>query len=235
MFFSFDWFADPLYLQWLGRGVITTLSLAGLGMVFMLIIGVVGAFILRYRVPFLYSVTTVLVELFRNTPPLVQLFILYFTLPELGLTIGATSTSPGVPLFNGFICVVISLSLYNGALAIEIIRSGLGAVPGTTIEAAVSLGYRRAQIFTQVELPIGFRLCTPHMINNVVSLVKTSSQASLVAVGDIMFYANQISLETFMNFEVMVVVLALYLSIVSLTVWGVRLLEKRFRMYGYGK
>lgn len=235
MSFSFDWFADPLYLQWLWRGIVTTLSLSAWGLFFMLGIGVIGAFILRYRVPLLYSITTILVELFRNTPPLVQLFILYFTLPELGVTVGASGTSPGVPLFNGFVCVVISLALYNGALAIEIIRSGLAAVPRTTIEAAVSLGYKRTQIFRQVELPIGFRLCAPHMINNIVSLVKTSSQASLVAVGDIMFYANQISLETFMNLEVMIVVLALYLSIVSLTVFGARLLENHFRMYGYGK
>lgn len=235
MSFSFDWFADPLYMEWLGRGILTTLALAALGIVFMLIIGIGGAYCLRYRVPVLSGIITILVELFRNTPPLVQLFILYFTLPELGLTIGGDATHPGVPLFNGFVCVVISLALYNGALAIEIIRSGLGAVPSATIEAAISLGYRRNQIFRQVELPIGLRLCTPHMINNVVSLVKTSSQASLVAVGDIMFYANQISLETFMNFEVMVVVLALYLTIVSMTVYGARLIEKRFRMHGYGR
>ena len=232
---AFDWFADPLYIEWLLRGIVTTIEISALAMVFMLGIGVLGAYILHHRIRFVAPLVTVLVELFRNTPPLVQLFLLYFTLPDLGITVKSIVTHQDVPLFNGFVCVVISLSLYNGALAVEIIRSGLASVPEATIEAARSLGYGRNQIFRQVELPIGIRLSFSSMINNVVSLIKTSSQASLVAVGDIMFFANQIALETFRNFEVMLVILALYLAIVSLTVLAARRIEIRLLMHGYGR
>lgn len=232
---SFSWLADPLYVSWLYQGILTTLALSLLGGLLMLVIGVAGAYCLHYRLRGLSSVITILVELFRNTPPLVQLFVLYFTLPDLGLTIGGGDGRAGIPIFNGFVCVVISLALYNGSLAIEIIRSGLEAVPSQTVEAARSLGYVRRQIFTQVELPIGFRISYSSMINNVASVIKTSSQASLVAVGDIMFYANQISLETFMNMEVMIIVLALYVTIVSVAVYGARLLEDRMKMHGFGR
>lgn len=231
---SFDWLADPLYVTWLCRGVLTTIALGVSGNVLMMLIGVFGSYCLHYRLPILSQLVTILVELFRNTPPLVQLFILYFTLPDLGVTF-ETADAASVPIFNGFTCVVISLALYNGAIAVEIIRSGLEAVPSSTVEAARSLGYSRIQIFFQVQLPIGFRLSFSSMINNVVSVIKTSSQASLVAVGDIMFYANQISLETFMNLEVMIIVLALYLIIVSFAVFVARVVETKMKMYGYGK
>jgi len=224
----FDWLLDPLYAEWLLRGIVTTVQIAALGTLLMLVVGVLGAWLLHYRIRVFSSSAVILVDLFRNTPPLVQLFVLYFVLPGIGFT---TTNGGGatIPIFNGFVCVVISLALYNGALAVEIIR------PEAMIEAARSLAYTRRQIFFQVELPMGLRISFAPMINNLVSLIKTSSQASLVAVGDIMFYANQIALETFMNLEVMLVILVLYLTIVSLTVLGANQLENRVRMYGYGK
>lgn len=235
MSLSFSWLADPLYFSWLYKGIVTTVELSLAGIVLMLAIGTAGAYCLHYRVKFLARFIVILVDLFRNTPSLVQLFIFYFSLPELENAFRGPGAHHGPPLFNGFTCVVISLALYNGSLAVEIIRSGLEAVPKSTVEAARSLGYTRIQIFRQIELPIGFRLSFSSMINNVVSLIKTSSQASLVAVGDIMFYANQISLETFMNLEVMIVVLVLYLVIVSIAVFCARRIENHMKMYGYGK
>lgn len=235
MSLSFNWLADPLYFSWLCKGIVTTVELSLAGIVLMLVIGTVGAYCLHYRVKFLDRLIMILVDLFRNTPPLVQLFIFYFSLPELENAFHHHGAHQGPPFFNGFTCVVISLALYNGSLAVEIIRSGLEAVPKSTVEAARSLGYTRIQIFRQIELPIGFRLSFSSMINNVVSLIKTSSQASLVAVGDIMFYANQISLETFMNLEVMIAVLVLYLVIVSIAVFCARRIENHMKMYGYGR
>lgn len=226
---QFDWLGNPTYIGWLYDGIQTTIGLSISGIILMLIIGTVGAFCLHYRVYFLARAFTIFVDLFRNTPPLVQLFLLYFTLPELDWI-----TNDGLTV-SGFTCVVIILALYNGSLAVEVIRSGLESVPKSTVEAAQSLGYKPIQIFYKVELPIGFRISFSYMINNVVSLIKTSSQASLVSVGGIMFYANRISLITFKNFGVMMIVLALYLTIVSVTVFAMRRLENRIKIYGYGK
>lgn len=234
MSLDYSWLSDGLYQTWLLRGLGTTVMMSLLGIVLMLVIGVAGALCLHFRLPALETLTTVLVELFRNTPPLVQLFFLYFMLSEVGLKLTDPTTGRSVPLFSGFTCVVLSLGLYNGAIAVEIIRSGLLAVPSQTVEGARSLGYTRLQAFRYVELPIGFRLSMPAMTNNVVSLIKTSSQAALVAVPDIMYGATQISLETFRNLEVMLLIWILYVALASLAVVVLRRLSEVFRIPGYG-
>ncbi len=231
---DYSWLGDDLYQYWLLKGLATTLMMSLFGIVLMLAIGVAGALCLHFRWPLLETLTTVLVELFRNTPPLVQLFFLYFMLSQIGLQLTDPVTGRSVPLFSGFTCVVLSLGLYNGAIAVEIIRSGLMAVPSQTVEGARSLGYTRFQTFCHVELPIGLRLSMPAMTNNVVSLIKTSSQAALVAVPDIMYGATQISLETFRNLEVMLLIWVLYVALASLAVILLRQVGNAFRIPGYG-
>jgi polar amino acid transport system permease protein len=234
MSLDFAWLADPLYQHWLLRGLGNTVLMSLLGIVMMFAVGVVGAACIHFRVPVLDTLTTILVELFRNTPPLVQLFFLYFMLSEIGLSFTDPHTGRSVPLFTGFTCVVLSLGLYNGAIAVEIIRSGLLAVPSQTVEGARSLGYSRLKTFRHVELPIGLRLSVPAMTNNIVSLIKTSSQAALVAVADIMYGATQIMVETFRNLEVMLLIWAVYVLIASLAVMAIRRIASVFRMPGYG-
>ncbi|SEG27655.1 amino acid ABC transporter permease [Bosea lathyri] len=234
MTLDFSWLADPLYQQWLLRGLGTTILMSLLGIVLMFIIGIAGAACIHFRLPVLETLTTILVELFRNTPPLVQLFFLYFMLSEIGLTLTDSATGRSIPLFSGFTCVVLSLGLYNGAIAVEIIRSGLLAVPSQTVEGARSLGYSRLQTFRHVELPIGLRMSIPAMTNNVVSLIKTSSQAVLVAVADIMYGATQIMLETFRNLEVMILIWIIYVVIASLAVVAARRIAAAVRIPGYG-
>lgn len=193
---DFGWLTDPLYLKWLAQGTATTLALSLVGMAAAFVFGVVGAAVIHLRIPVAETLMRLLVDLFRNTPPLVQLFFLYFMLSDIGLSF-TDARGYNVPIFSGFTCVVLSLGVYNGAMAVEIIRSGIAAVPEQTIEGARSLGYTSAQIFRQIELPIALRLTVPAMTNNVVSLIKTSAQASLIAVADVMYYATQIMQETF--------------------------------------
>jgi polar amino acid transport system permease protein len=231
---DYSWLGDGLFQALLLKGVGTTVLMSLLGIVLMLAIGVAGAFCLHFKIPVMQTLVTVLVELLRNTPPLVQLFFLYFMLSEIGLQFVAPGTGRSVPLFSGFVCVVLSLGLYNGAIAVEIVRSGLYGVPSQTVEGARSLGYTRFQVFRHIELPIGLRLATSAMTNNVVSLIKTSSQASLVAVADIMFAATRISVETFRNLEVMLLIWVLYVALASLAVFVMHRIASAFRMPGYG-
>ena len=234
MSLDFSWLADPTYQSWLLQGMGTTIALCICAFILMWVIGVVGAGVRYFQVPFLETLTTIAVELLRNTPPLVQLFVLYFTLSELGFSIRGLAEGQPVPIFSGFVCVVLSLALYNGAIAVEIIRSGLHAVPKATIEAAKSLGYQRLQIFRSIELPMALRLTTLPMTNNIVSLMKTSSQASFVAVADVLFYATQISLENFRNLEVMLVVWLFYLAFTSAVSTIAGVVGRRVHIPGYG-
>lgn len=232
---DFTWLTDPVFQGWLMTGLSNTLLLSFFGLILMCVVGVLGAACLHFKVPVMAPVVTLLVELFRNTPSLVQLFFLYFMLSEMGLHFIDAETGRNVPLFSGFTCGVIMLGLYNGAIAVEIIRSGLLSVPKETDEAARALGYNRGQIFVFVGLPIALRLTIPLMTNNVVTLIKTSSQASLVAVADLMYSATQIISETFRSMEVMIIVLIIYVTIVSASVAVISLLARATRMPGYGQ
>ena len=232
---DFAWLADPLYLRWLASGTLTTMAVSALGFVLMCVLGVLGAMVLHFRVPVLAGIVTVLVELFRNTPSLVQLFFLYFMLSEMGVYLSDPVSGGKVPLFSGFACVVLMLGLYNGAIAVEIIRSGILAVPSQTVEGARSLGYTRWQIFRYVELPMSVRLTAPLMANNIVTLIKTSSQASLVAVADLVYAATQIMAENFKSLEVMIVVWLIYIVLVSVAVAVIGVASNHFAIPGYGK
>jgi polar amino acid transport system permease protein len=155
MSLDFSWLADPLYQQWLVRGIGNTLLMSLLGIVMMFAVGIAGAICMHFRLPVLETLTTILVELFRNTPPLVQLFFLYFMLSEIGLT--SRTLSPGAtcrssPASPASCCRSASTT---APIAVEIIRSGLLAVPSQTVEGARSLGYSRLKTFRHVELPIG--------------------------------------------------------------------------------
>ena len=231
---DFSWLADPVYLRWFGAGLGTTLALSLIGTVSMFIVGIVGAAAMHFKVPLLAPLTVILVDLFRNTPPLVQLFFLYFMLSDMGVTVTDPLSGGSIPLFNGFTCVVLSLVLFNGAIAIEVIRSGIGAVPKQTVEGARSLGYTRLQIFRLIELPLALRMTIPGMTNNIISLIKTSAQASLVAVADVMYYATQVMLETFLNIEVMIVLWIIYVSIASMVALTARMIARSVMIPGVG-
>jgi polar amino acid transport system permease protein len=231
---DFSWLADPVYLRWFANGLGTTLALSVMGSVLMFIVGIAGAAILHFKLPVLAPLTMILVDLFRNTPPLVQLFFLYFMLSDLGLTITDPVSGGSIPLFTGFTCVLMSLVLFNGAIATEVIRSGIGAVPEQTVEGARSLGYTRLQIFRLIELPLALRLTIPGMTNNIVSLIKTSAQASLVAVADVMYYATQVMLETFLNIEVMIVLWIIYVAIATLVALAARRIARWVMIPGLG-
>jgi polar amino acid transport system permease protein len=79
---DFNWLIDPLYFGWLLKGLWVTILLAVTGTIFMLAVGIAGASIVHFKVPLVHPLVIVLVDLFRNTPPLVQLFFLYFMLSE---------------------------------------------------------------------------------------------------------------------------------------------------------
>jgi polar amino acid transport system permease protein len=231
---DFSWLSNPLYLHWLIQGTLMTVAISVAGMAAAFAFGVAGAAVIQLRVPLLQDLTRLLVDLFRNTPPLVQLFFLYFTLSDIGLSL-TDAKGRSIPLFSGFTCVVLSLGFYNGAMAVEIIRSGIAAVPHETVEGARSLGYSNAQIFRRIELPMALRLSIPAMTNNIVSLIKTSAQASLVAVADVMYYANQIMLANFRNLEVMLVIWIIYLIISTFFAMLARGAERLLHIPGYGR
>lgn len=232
---DYSWLLDPVYQRWLLRGIVTTLELAALSSAVAVIAGFLGALVLSLRIWWIDAVLEPFVELFRNTPPLLQMLFFYFTLTQLGFRVEDPVTGLTVPLFSAFACAAISLSLFGAALCIEVFRSGLEAVPKATREAARSLGYGRWKLFANVELPIATRIALPSLANVLTNLFKTTSQASVIAVPELMYYAGQIYNDTFRTLEVMTFVLVIYVVLVSILAGAMNLLERVLAFPGYGK
>jgi polar amino acid transport system permease protein len=231
---DYTWLFQPTYQSWLLEGLTNTLLLAVLSSVCALAIGVIGASIICRQVPVASAIVRWVVELFRNTPPLLQMLFLYFALTQLGFTVRDPATGHQVPLLNSFACATFSLSLFGGASCIEVMRAGIDAVPRTTVEAARSLGYSGAGTLFRIQLPIAARISMPALINVLVNLIKTTAEASVIAVPELMYYAGQIFNDNFLTLEVMSLILVTYVAIVSIVTFGLRRVERALAYPGYG-
>jgi polar amino acid transport system permease protein len=196
------------------------------------IIGVGGAWLLGSRLGAVRGLVNGYVQLFRNTPPLVQLYFFFFALSPLlsrHLANGLVQ-----PILGNVFWAAFALSLFAGAFNVEIFRSGMEAIPRTTLEAAESLGFTRFQSFTEIVFPLAFRIGLPALTNNIVNLVKTTSLAYAIAVPEMLYSASQIWSQDLNVPEMMVFILIAYVVLVALVVWGMESLERRLRVPGYG-
>jgi len=159
------------------------------------------------------------VEVFRNTPLLVQIFFVFFGLPRVGLRLS--------PFQSG----LLALSLYTAAYNAEVFRAGLEAVPRGLREAAAALGLSGWQRFRHVVLPVAARTSLPALGNNFVALVKNSSLVSAIGMVELTFVARDLEAWTFRSFEVYGMATLLYLALVLLLVWALRNVESRALAY----
>ena len=150
---------------------------------------------------------------------MVQLYFFYFAvgilLPRIENDWGGTS-----PLVGSFGWAVISLSFFAGAFNVEIFRSGIEAVPKSTIEAAEALGFSRLQIYKDITLPLALRVVIPSLNNNLVNLVKTTTLAYAIAVPELLYESNQIWSDNVNVTEMMLFLLVAYFMLVGVLVWG---------------
>lgn len=142
------------------------------------------------------------VEVIRNTPLLVQLYLVYFVLPKAGLRLDSNTAA------------ILALSLNLAAYAAEIVRAGLQSVERGQIEAGLSLGLRRGRIVRHVVLAPALRTVYPALGSQFVLQILGSSLASAIAAEELTAVSNNIMMETFRNFEVFIVSGGLYLAMV---------------------
>jgi polar amino acid transport system permease protein len=211
------------------QGFVTTVKLSAYCLVLSLVLGALAAWLTGSRVAVVRRAVTGFVALFRNTPPLVQLYFFYFALGPL------VPKVDGAPLLGSFGWAVVSLTLLETAFAAEIYRAGIEAVPKAMVEAAASLGYSRWQIYRLIMLPLALRATMPAMTNNLVNLVKTTTLAYAIAVPELVYMSAQIWSEQVNVPEMMVVLLICYVAIVGLINQGMQWLENRFRVPGFGQ
>lgn len=213
-------FTGILYTGWLSVAAI----------VGSLLVGAVGAYMQYAGGPWAQRLVNGYVHAFRNTPPLVQLYFFYFALgPAL------SSMLPGMhPAVSNVTWAIVSLTLYAGAFNVEIFRSGIEAVPRSTIEAADALGMNERQIFRRIVLPLSVRISLTGLTNNLVNLIKTSTNAFAIAVPEVLYASSQIWSESLNALEMMVVLLVFFMLVIGAFTWLMKVLERAIAVPGWG-
>ncbi len=208
MGYQWQWERVPDYLafyeddEWwpaeLLEGLLVTLKVSTISLGFTLVIGLSTALLKLSNSVVGRSLSTAYIELIRNTPLLVQIYLLYFVFgPVIGL--------------DRFSTAVLALSLFQGAYTAEIFRGGLNSLSKGQFEAAKSLGISPFYTFYDVILPQLLQRTLPPLTNEVVSLIKNSSIVSVMAIFDLTTEGRNIVSETAMPFEIWFTVAAIYL------------------------
>jgi len=228
---NFSIFHDPFDRSLFLSGIRHTLYLSIASIAFSIVIGAAGAYVLFRGHRLAGYLVAAYVSLFRNTPPLIQLYFFYFALgPSLTSAVGTTT-----PVFSNITWAIVSLTLYAGAFNVEIFRAGVEAVPKTTLEAADSLGMSRPQQFMFVVAPLAWRISMPALNNNLVNLMKTTTNAYAIAVPEVLYAASQIWADHLNALEMMIVLLVFYTAVIGAFIALMHRWERALKVPGWGR
>lgn len=196
------------------KGLFITLEISFWGLIFSFIIGILTAFMRLSNSPMLKFASWTYVEFIRNTPLLIQIFLMYFVIS---------------PVFHipAFSSAVIALSLFEGAYSSEIIRSGIVNIPSGQYEAAKSIGLSQKITYIKIIIPQMLRQVLPMLAGQSVSLIKDSALVSTISIYDLTMQGQRIVSETFLTFEIWFVVALCYLIITA----SLSLIIKRFESH----
>jgi His/Glu/Gln/Arg/opine family amino acid ABC transporter permease subunit len=206
----------PLFLQ----GFETTLILAATGFLLGVAIGLPTSILETYASKIVRWIAVGYVELIRGTPMLVQLFIIYYALPQLGIR------------FDAMTAAILGLGINSGAYQAEYFRGAIQSVPSGQMDAAISIGMTRAQALLHVILAQSLRLVIPAWTNEAVYLVQYSSVVYLIAVVELTGIGAIIGSRTFQYVAVYSIIALIYLATTLLIVKSSHLIERRTSIPG---
>jgi putative glutamine transport system permease protein len=201
------------------EGLRVTVEMGLLALALALVLGVVFAVFRSVPVRPLRVIGAAYVEIFRNTPLLVQMFFAYFGLGAAGVRLPA------------FTAAFLALGVYTGAFVTEAIRAGILAVDRGQIDAARSLGLSYLQTMRHVVLPQAIAVTVPPLGNQAIVLVKNTSLASSIAVADLLYNANLVNARTFATYEIFAFAGLCYLAVTLPMGALVGRLERRLTRY----
>ncbi|NQE34836.1 amino acid ABC transporter permease [Microcoleus asticus] len=210
--FSIVW--DNLAL--LFAGALTTFRISVIAIAFGLVIGIIGAVCRTSDNKIQNAIALAYVEVIRNTPYIIQLFFIFFGMPNLGIKLTAEQAS------------ILSLALNFGAYSTEIVRSGVESITKGQTEAGMALGFNKISVFRYIILMPALANIYPALIGQVILAVLFTSVVSQIATEDLTFAGDFLNSRTFRSFEVYFAISLIYLAIVW-TIKGISyLIERRF-------
>jgi polar amino acid transport system permease protein len=224
--YNWQWYRVPQYIFSITenrlapgpliQGLLITIRITAVSLVLAFVFGLTAALMRLSRSVLARIIARGYLETVRNTPLLVQLFLIYFVVsPVMG--------------FSGFASAVLALSLFEGAYASEIFRAGIISIKRGQWEAAHSVGLNTYQTYRLIILPQALRRILPPLTSQAVSLIKDSALVSTIAIYDLTMRAQTIIAETFLVFEIWFTVAAIYLTMTLVLSATVFYMEKRFR------
>jgi polar amino acid transport system substrate-binding protein len=209
----------PLYtfLPMLLKGAGITVFLSVVSMAFAVMLGIFLTFTRLYGHWMGRKLVIAYIEIYRGTPLLIQLFILYYGLPNIGLTLSPMAAA------------IIGLAMNYAAYEAEVYRAGMEAVPRGQMEAALSLGMRRSLALRRIVFPQAFRISLPAMTNDFIALFKDSSIVSVIAMVELTKIYGILSATTLRYFELGLIVAILYFGMSYPLSLLARRLEKKLK------
>ena len=197
------------------QGLWVTLKISSISLVLAFVFGLVGVLFRFSRSVVARAVALLYVEFIRNTPLMLQVFIMYFVIaPVLEM--------------ERFLSAVIALAVFEGAYIAEIFRAGISAVPKGQWEAAESTGLSQYHIYRYIILPQAIRATLPPLTGQAISLIKDSALVSVIAIYDLTMQGQAVISETYLTFEIWFIVALIYLAITGSLSVVVHYLEKKY-------
>ena len=217
-----DFAAMAEYMPLFAEAMFLTLRIGWFGILGSLAIGFVVAMLTHFKVPVLSQLAFAYIELYRNTPLLIQLFFMYFALPRVGIPITAEA------------CGILGLALLGGAYMAETFRSGFEAVEPIQVESALSLGMTQAQVIRYVSLPQAVALSAPSFVANIIFLLKETSVFSAISLMDLMFVAKDLIGLYYKTSECLLMLVIAYLIIILPVSAAGTIAERKLRYGAFG-
>lgn len=197
------------------QGALITLEVSLFALLIGMIFGLIGALFRISNNRVLNFIGFVYVWIIRGTPLMVQLFILYFGLPQVGIKLSSMAAG------------ILGLSINTGAYISEILRAGIQAIDKGQMEAAQSLGMSYSKAMTRIIAPQAIKISIPPLVNQFIMTLKNSSIASLVTITELLRTGEQLIYTTFRSFEVYTTIAVIYLIMNSIFMIIANQLERR--------
>jgi glutamate/aspartate transport system permease protein len=233
VFFKSTGIGSEVYLDWFVSGLGWTLALALSAWIIALILGTIMGVARTLPNRWIAGIASAYVELFRNIPLLVQLFIWYFLVPDfLPESLQIWFKQDIKPSTSAFISVVICLGLFTSARVCEQVRTGIQALPKGQINAGYALGLNIAQTYRHVLLPQAFRIIIPPLTSEFLNVFKNSSVASLIGLMELLAQTKQTAEFTANLFEAFTLATIIYFTLNMSLMMFMRWVEKKTSVPG---
>jgi glutamate/aspartate transport system permease protein len=220
------------YLGWLISGLGWTLSTALLAWLIALTLGAVVGTLRTIPLTWVVRLGHAYVELFRNIPLLVQMFLWYFVLPELLPRALGDAMKQMAPPWSSYWPAVLCLGFYTSARVAEQVRAGIQSLPRGQGMAGTALGLTLPQAYGSVLLPQAFRIILPPLTSEFMNIIKNSSVALTIGLVELTARARAMQEFTFQVFEAFTAATIIYILVTLVVVFGMRWLEKRVAVPG---